>query len=135
MKLTYWYSECQNDSDVYSIRERTKKAAVQALAELALPAGSTNQGPIVKVIVEYDDAFDLMVQMRHGEQAGYDEHMATSAAEAAAPGPQSGYTDCTCGTCFDTTVSSDMAKPELCSLCSDAGCAPGWACEVPPSVD
>lgn len=36
--------------------------------------------------------------------------------------PQSGYTPCACRDCMDTTVSSDMTRPELCELCSEAGC-------------
>jgi ribosomal protein S27E len=36
----------------------------------------------------------------------------------------SGYTNCACRDCFDTTVSSDASKPELCSECADAGCEP-----------
>lgn len=36
----------------------------------------------------------------------------------------SGYTHCTCRDCFDITVSSDTAKPELCELCQEAGCTP-----------
>ena len=36
--------------------------------------------------------------------------------------PQSGYTPCACRDCMDITVSSDTAKPELCSECADAGC-------------
>ena len=34
----------------------------------------------------------------------------------------SGYTHCACRDCFDTAISNDMADPELCSLCEDAGC-------------
>lgn len=36
--------------------------------------------------------------------------------------PQSGYTHCACRDCVDTTVSSDITAPELCSECADAGC-------------
>ena len=35
----------------------------------------------------------------------------------------SGYTHCPC--CGDDTISSDMAKPELCELCEGAGCSGG----------
>ena len=56
MKLTYWLADCLNDSDVFSIRERTKKAAVAKLAEYE-PGWF---GPVRKVTVEYDDGFDLM---------------------------------------------------------------------------
>lgn len=38
------------------------------------------------------------------------------------PAPQSGYTPCACRDCMDTTVSSDMTKPKLCSECANAGC-------------
>jgi hypothetical protein len=34
----------------------------------------------------------------------------------------SGYTYCGCRDCMDTTVSSDMSKPELCEDCKEAGC-------------
>lgn len=35
----------------------------------------------------------------------------------------SGYTHCKCEDCFDITVSDDDTKPELCSLCEEAGCS------------
>jgi len=35
---------------------------------------------------------------------------------------KSGYTHCACRDCFDITVSADMAKPELCWACEEAGC-------------
>lgn len=38
--------------------------------------------------------------------------------------PQSGYAPCACRDCMDTTVSSDVNTPELCSECEDAGCVP-----------
>lgn len=34
----------------------------------------------------------------------------------------SGYTPCACNGCFDWTLSSDTAEPELCLACSDADC-------------
>ena len=43
--------------------------------------------------------------------------------------PQSGYTPCACRDCMDTTVSSDMGKPELCTECKHADCAP-WPGEI-----
>lgn len=36
--------------------------------------------------------------------------------------PESGYTHCACRDCMDTTVSSNVRKPELCAECKDAGC-------------
>jgi len=56
MKLTYWYAECNNDSDVYSIRTRTKREAKETIAE----RGHSEFGLIRKVTIEYKDAFDLM---------------------------------------------------------------------------
>jgi hypothetical protein len=40
----------------------------------------------------------------------------------------SSYTYCACDDCFDTTVSADMNEPELCGLCAEAGCEPGYEC-------
>lgn len=37
--------------------------------------------------------------------------------------PKSGYTDCACRDCFDVAVSDDMAHPDLCNLCEEAGCS------------
>ena len=36
----------------------------------------------------------------------------------------SGRTWCACRDCMDLTPVSDMTKPELCELCSEAGCEP-----------
>ncbi len=59
MKLTYWKAQrWDGESDAYSIRERTKKAAKAALAEYSDP---TVFGPIEKVVIEYRDAFGLML--------------------------------------------------------------------------
>lgn len=35
---------------------------------------------------------------------------------------KSGYTHCACRDCFETAVSDDMANPDLCNDCEDAGC-------------
>lgn len=57
MKLTYWYAKCLNDSDAYSVRQKTRKAAE---ADKLSRHKSGDYGPVVKVTVEYDNAFDLM---------------------------------------------------------------------------
>ncbi len=57
MKLTYWYAECLDDSDVYAVRQKTKKAATADKFSRHNPEG---YGPVIKVTVEYDNAFDLM---------------------------------------------------------------------------
>ena len=56
--LTYWYIQCPNDSDVYSIREQTRNAALAALAETSWT--KFHDCPVRKVTVEYHTAFDLM---------------------------------------------------------------------------
>jgi hypothetical protein len=54
MKLTYWYARALDDSNCYSIRARTKKAA------LAIKANCEYYGPVTKIEVEYADGFDLL---------------------------------------------------------------------------
>jgi hypothetical protein len=54
-KLVYWYAECLDDADAYSVIAKTKKAA---LAEL----GNRNAerfGEVEKRTITYRDAFDL----------------------------------------------------------------------------
>ncbi len=72
MKLTYWYRECLHDSDVYSIREKTKKEALRVVDEHCNPE---DYGPPIKVTVEYDDGFDLMKECS-GEGGRYWEAVA-----------------------------------------------------------
>lgn len=67
-KLVYWYARCELDSDCYSIRTRTKREAVSEKSR----RGAKDYGPIVKVSVEYSDAFDLMSQF-NGEGRNSDE--------------------------------------------------------------
>jgi len=64
MKLTYWIARCTSDSEAYSIRERTKKAAKERLAKAAQTEieWRTHYGPLHKVTVEYADGFDLLKQ-------------------------------------------------------------------------
>ena len=57
MKLTYWYAECLDDSDAYAVRAKTKKAA---MADKFSRHNPEKYGPVIKVTVEYDNAFDLM---------------------------------------------------------------------------
>ena len=61
MKLVYWLAPCLDDSHVYSIREKTKKAVVAKLNSGEYRKGS--YGPVEKVVVEYSDAFDLMNEL------------------------------------------------------------------------
>jgi len=69
MKLTYWVAESLNDSEVYNVREKTKKAAVAEVEARDRTFGTedfgtqyANFGPVHKVTVEYADAFDMMEQ-------------------------------------------------------------------------
>ena len=57
MKLTYWKANHEYDSNCFSIRERTKKAAV---AKLSASRNPEDYGPVHKVVIQYTDAFDLM---------------------------------------------------------------------------
>ncbi len=61
------------------------------------------------------------------EKAGCDEWSKSSCARPDFVAPvafgASGYTDCACRDCFDIAVSDDMAKPDLCWECSEAGCS------------
>lgn len=47
---------------------------------------------------------------------------------ACEPVSHSGYTDCACRDCFEIAVSSDMAHPEMCDGCVEAGCEPNGDC-------
>lgn len=58
MKLQYWVCECLDDSSCYNIRTKTKKEAVR-LREAN--GGAERFGPPTKVILEYEDGFDLMM--------------------------------------------------------------------------
>lgn len=65
MKLTYWVAKCINDSDVYSIRRKTKKSVLEAI--------KGNEGCYAEpkqVTVEYRNGFDLM-EMCLGEGRGF----------------------------------------------------------------
>lgn len=42
----------------------------------------------------------------------------------------SGYTQCRCRDCFETTVINDVTNPELCDVCTEHGCA-GGECQAP----
>lgn len=53
--LTYWYSECLDDGDVYSIAAKTKKEAQAERVE----RGAERFGPVTKKTLFYKDAFDL----------------------------------------------------------------------------
>jgi len=61
-KLTYWIARCNDDSDAYSIRTRTKKACeAEYQFRMKDRRGNAYDRPI-KVTVEYSNAFDLMEQ-------------------------------------------------------------------------
>jgi hypothetical protein len=53
--LVYWYAECTDDSDVYSIIGKTKKEVKAQLVE----RGEVGFGPIERKVLQYRDAFDL----------------------------------------------------------------------------
>jgi hypothetical protein len=49
--------------------------------------------------------------------------------------PMSGYTHCACRDCMETVMSDDMAHPDLCSDCEEAGCEPDSECCVEPELE
>ena len=57
-KLTIWKIECTDDSDCYSIRARTKKAALAKYHELDQPESFGSE--VIKEVYQYPDAFDLV---------------------------------------------------------------------------
>jgi hypothetical protein len=58
-KLTYWVAKCIDDSDVYSIRAKTRKECLAAIANSGNIIGKDYEKPI-KVTVEFKDPFDLL---------------------------------------------------------------------------
>jgi hypothetical protein len=36
---------------------------------------------------------------------------------------ESGYSDCACRDCFEIAISDDIAHPDLCWECEEAGCS------------
>lgn len=60
MKLTYWVASCLDDSKVYNLRAKTRKALVE-LRDFSVKNGG-QFGPPKKVSIEYRDAFDLAVE-------------------------------------------------------------------------
>jgi hypothetical protein len=69
-KLTYWVAAIKDDSPVYSLRAKTRKA-VQAMLDETGEAD--NYDAPRKVEVEYADAFDLMDQCLSGETRLWEE--------------------------------------------------------------
>jgi hypothetical protein len=51
------------------------------------------------------------------------------------PMGESGYTHCACRDCMNEVVSDDMAHPDLCSDCEEAGCEPDSECCVEPELE
>jgi len=63
--LNYWYCECLDDSDAYSIITKTKKEAIAKRAEY----GIDRWGPPIKKTLYYANAFDLF-EWATGEGGG-----------------------------------------------------------------
>ena len=53
--LVYWYAECTDDADAYSIIGKTKKEVKAQLDQ----RDSSGYGPIERKVLQYRDAFDL----------------------------------------------------------------------------
>jgi hypothetical protein len=63
--LTYWYCECLDDADAYSIVTKTKKEAITT----RISYGVGRWAPPVKKTLNYRDAFDLF-EWATGEGGG-----------------------------------------------------------------
>jgi len=84
MKLTYYLLPHQTDSSCYSIRKRTKKAVIQEIGKLLIEDKMSDSNhwrdsysninlmerscgveeyTISKIVIEYDNSFDLMDQL------------------------------------------------------------------------
>lgn len=57
MRLTYWYSRCPHDSEVYSVRTRTKREAVEQIKQAYQ---SEEWETPRKITLKYQDGHDLL---------------------------------------------------------------------------
>jgi len=62
MTLTYYVSECLNDSSAYNIRCLTKKECRAKMKDHNKEGGGARYGSPHKVTVEYSSGFDLLCQ-------------------------------------------------------------------------
>ncbi len=69
MRLKYYYAECLDDSNAYSLRARTKREVKDMLA-LYPPAERKRFGKIRKVTLEVRSNFDLLIECM-GEGSGW----------------------------------------------------------------
>lgn len=71
MKLTVWIATQSADSQCYNVVARTKKAALEQIANSYRP--SEYSAP-KKIVIEYKDAFDLFEYVT-GEAGGRHEYL------------------------------------------------------------
>jgi len=75
MKVVYWKIECKDDSNVYSIRSKTKKRAIEKFKEHHSKDSYLEYGKefakVQKIVIYYDDAYDLMDQLLTEDCADY----------------------------------------------------------------
>jgi hypothetical protein len=75
-RLIYWCCAILDDSRSYNIRAKTKREA----ADQRQRFGAARFGPPTKIVIEYRDAFDLMIELT-GEGASMLEQAAEDATE------------------------------------------------------
>ena len=67
MKLVYWKIDHKNDNNIYSIRAKTKKDAIEQFKEDEYPNSfmefDEDFARVEKIVIYYSDAFDLMEQL------------------------------------------------------------------------
>jgi hypothetical protein len=59
-RLTYWICDCLDDHSCYSLRAKTRRE----VGKMREKAGATAFGKPRKVVIEYADAFDLMLRLK-----------------------------------------------------------------------
>lgn len=59
-KITYWFARCLTDHECYSVRTRTKAEAKQMVKN----RDPGHYGPIVKVVVEFENPLDLLFYVK-----------------------------------------------------------------------
>ena len=61
-KLVYWIAPYLDDQKAYNIRAKTKKACEAQVKKESVGLSAPIYGPVVKNVIKYKDAFDLMEQ-------------------------------------------------------------------------
>lgn len=78
MKVEYWKSKCLDDHDAYSIRAKTRRAVMLAIAGM-----EDRYTAPYKVCIPYEDGFDLVWQSQSEGGLWEDDNLQTETPYAA----------------------------------------------------